>query len=358
MRPSRKARTVGLGITLIFAAAAARAEHPPTIDPRALALSMADSLGSTAELPASPPSPKGLALIPPGAHEEWSYGAQLARLGATRRAPEEAFTFGLIGDVEPGRTPFQRMFPPHGRAFEEQMRSMQGRGVDFVLQLGDIVSVGNGRNYARFLRSLAAVAERPFFPVIGNHDRAKTRPQKPADKSLHRAIFGPADLAFERGGCRFVLLDNSDNGLSPEQLSWLDAQLDTPLCKIVAMHIPPIYLKTLLVGPGRTPVDEPAEVRTKPSFHYFNAGAAEFADIVSRRRVDRVYMGHIHALAYADYRGVRYVVSGGGGSPIYRLPWLEGEKIAHYMLVEVGPDGVRERIVPLKGGERRFAKQR
>ncbi|MBI3563661.1 MAG: hypothetical protein HY079_00535, partial [Elusimicrobia bacterium] len=63
--------------------------------------------------------------------------AQLAKLAAT--APAERFVFGVIGDAEPGRFPWERVFSPGPTVFADQMKALQASGPDFVLQLGDFV---------------------------------------------------------------------------------------------------------------------------------------------------------------------------------------------------------------------------
>ena len=76
------------------------------------------------------------------------------------------------------------------------MNMMQSRPHDFVLQLGDFVSRGTIKNYTEFIEKLEEVADRPFFPIIGNHDRASTNPNKPSDSTLYRETFGD-DSALE-----------------------------------------------------------------------------------------------------------------------------------------------------------------
>jgi hypothetical protein len=61
-------------------------------------------------------------------------------------------------------------------------------------------------------------------------------------------------------------------------------------------------------------------------------------------------MGHIHAFWAADHRGVRYIISGGGGSPLYPLPpGYPKKRFAHTLNVAVGPSGLVETVVPYKG---------
>jgi len=84
--------------------------------------------------------------------------------------------------------------------------------------------------------------------------------------------------------------------------------------------------------------------------NYFEDGSAEFERLVSRGNVAAVYMGHIHAFWVADHLGVRYIISGGGGSPLYPLPpGFPKERFAHYMTVEASPSGLVETIHPYHG---------
>ncbi len=295
----------------------------------------------------------------------WGHEAQLAELAETSRALGDTFTFSIIGDAEPGRFWFERLFPPRGKkVFESQMMEMRSRPHDFVLQLGDFVSRGTNKNYAEFIEKLERVADRPFFPLLGNHDRAKTYPKEGVDRSLYEATFPGGnpidrntDFSFDRGGYRFVCLDSADGALDAVQLDWLDGVLDTELRTVVATHIPPVYLKGRWVKPEEIPAGEFDEeaFEQKVGRGYFTGGAADFARIVAKHRVERVYVGHLHALAYAEFLGVRYVLSGGGGSPLYTFKKMPGRKVSHYIMVEAGPSGLKETIVSYQGGEDSFA---
>lgn len=43
-------------------------------------------------------------------------------------------------------------------------------------------------------------------------------------------------------------------------------------------------------------------------------------DLMSLNKVARVYMGHIHGLGTLERGGVKYVLTGGGGSPLFPGP--------------------------------------
>lgn len=260
---------------------------------------------------------------------------QIARL--SRRGPVEGFEFAVLGDVEPGRFWFSRKLFNIPGVFERQLRRLQEHPIDFTVQLGDMVSRGVRRNYARFFRQLAAVGpSQPYLTVIGNHDRQS--PHRRSNSDLYRACFGRNDYFFDHGGVRFVVVDTSARALSLPQLTWLSLALHTRKRKVVFTHVPPATLCGWTDFAGARGLGG------------FRRGAEEFTEIMSARAVDRVYLGHIHGFGVQDKSGVRYVLTGGGGSPLF--PSEVSDRYHHYLVVRVVPDGFSETVVDLDG--RRF----
>ncbi len=275
--------------------------------------------------------------------------AMLARL--TPRPAGETFTFGVIGDAEHGRFWWERVFSPEKAAFLNQWRALQSSDADFAFQLGDFVSEGTAENYREHAALVEKEATKPLLRCIGNHDRA--RPNGDADKNLYDAVFGARDYYFDHGGWRFVSLDSSDRKVTGAQLAWLKAALAVPGPKVIFTHVPPDYIKSI------QPLKEVGELETEDDdkgavsdffTNYFKDGSKEFEDLVTNGGVKAVYMGHIHAFWAADHRGVRYVISGGGGSPLYPLPpGYPKKKFAHVLRITAGPSGLVETVVPYKG---------
>ncbi len=259
---------------------------------------------------------------------------QLARLQRTPRAPGDRFRFTIIGDAEPGRFFIARaLFGAHG-VFWKLLRRADASGSDFILQLGDLVSRGIRRNFSRVFHGLRnARLSTPFLTVIGNHDRHK--PHGVTNDRLYRRYWGATDWVLDRGDWRFITLDNSAGRVTDEQLRWLEKSLAVRKRLIVFTHIPPAPLGVFtdyggLKGAGG-----------------FARGAEKFMELMSRHKVERVYMGHVHGLAAVTRDGVRYVLTGGGGSPLY--PNNAVNLIHHSLEVEVGPGGIAETVHPLDG---------
>lgn len=281
------------------------------------------------------------------ARERYGHDAQTALIPA--RAPGEAFSFVALGDGEPGRFFFQRVFPPNRDAYEDLLGMIASEGADFTVQLGDFVSRGKSRNYLSYAALLERAAKSPLLHVTGNHDREWTN-KEPQDKTFYRALIGEeTDRVVDRGDWRFVLLDDSDSRLTDAQLDWLDSVLAADKKALVFMHIPPSYLYKRLDGAGHETVHAEA---SKPETGYFNAGAERFREIVTRRKPARVYMGHIHAYGAVEDRGVCYVLSGAGGSPVYPAKSHAAVFKTHYLRVSLSPEGIRETMVLLDGGTR------
>lgn len=260
---------------------------------------------------------------------------QLSLLARAPRRADEPFSFAVLGDAEPGRFwIFRKLFNVPG-VFQRQLAAVQEQPVDFSLQLGDMVSRGVIQNYFRFFKQLNAVdIRRPYLTVIGNHDRLS--PHHRSNAKLYTATFGRTNYSFDHGAARFVCLDTSAHELTRHQLQWLDRVLDTPRIKIVFTHIPPACLRRW------------TDFGASRGIGGFKPGAVELTEIVSRRHVARVYLGHIHGFGVQDYKGVRYILSGGGGSPLF--PSGVNDKFHHFIVARIADGAVRETVHTLERG--------
>jgi 3',5'-cyclic AMP phosphodiesterase CpdA len=259
---------------------------------------------------------------------------QLRRLSRLPSAGGDKVSFAVLGDAEPSRFwIYRKLFNREG-VFHEQMHQLQSADHTFTVQLGDMVSKGDIAHYEHFFRGLRRVwTGRPYITVIGNHDRS--RPNGKSHSIAYRGLFGKPNYFFDHAGVRFVVLDSSAKRVTKMQLKWLKMALDVPGRKIVFTHMPPVQL-SLWGGVGRV-----------HELGGFIGGAREFADIVSAAKVSRVYMGHVHAFGVQDHGGVRYVLTGGGGSALF--PSGSSDVFHHYLSVEITASGIRDRVHSLDG---------
>jgi predicted phosphodiesterase len=191
----------------------------------------------------------------------------------------------------------------------------------FMINTGDLVADGKLREYLRFL-AVIRQSHSPYFTVLGNHDVGKN------GLMIYHQLFGPENYAFDYAGCRFIALDNSRSLFPEERLQWLEQQLDTPLRKFVFLHKPPAIGKW-----GQAFEASP-----------WRENADRFMELVGRRKVDRVFVGHIHTYGEREINGVRYVLTGGAGAPLDPSP----RAYFHYVLVTVSPAGVQDRVIRLR----------
>jgi predicted phosphodiesterase len=233
---------------------------------------------------------------------EVSGDALETRDGNFSTAPAEAvpFRFVIYGDTRSDVAIHTRM----ARAIHEE-------AADFVLHTGDLVSdgrdLGRWRTFFDIERDL--LRDAPLVPVIGNHEIM--RPGSSGVDAFRRYVHcdpsSPApelDYTFGYGSVRFVVLNAFDDWTSRSRRAWLDAALTRARAEVpngflvVAMH-----WGTNSCGP-----------------HGENhaARSAGIDDMFRAHHVDLLVSGHDHIFERGEDDGLRYIVSGGGGAPLYR----------------------------------------
>jgi len=160
----------------------------------------------------------------------------------------------------------------------------------FTINVGDLTRYGYSTDMDKYLfKTLEDKASYPFLPVMGNHDCRR------GSTSYTYAFGGDGARVyhFDYGRCRFVILDNCDyEGVMPwaEQLALADRWL------------------------------------------------------TDKHSVDHVFLGHIHAYSTANYGGVDYTVTGGGGASLHTQYGEMGSR-HHYVVVDVLKDKVEMTLV-------------
>ncbi len=226
-------------------------------------------------------------------------GAELAS-GSFRTAPDldRPFSFAVIGDSGTGSR--------DQYAVADRMVALDPQ---FVLHTGDVIYPdGQAGGYDPFFfKPYQALAQRaPIFPTLGNHDYHSQNGQPYLD-AFYLPHNNPANTeryySFDWGNAHFTALD-FNTGPDAEQLAWLKndlASTDKPW-KFVFYH-QAIY--------SSGPHGYESWVEAKRQL---------LAPIFEQHHVDVVFNGHDHDYERTQsINGVLYIVSGGGGGPLYQV---------------------------------------
>jgi 3',5'-cyclic AMP phosphodiesterase CpdA len=186
---------------------------------------------------------------------------------------------------------------------------------DFVIQTGDIVANGNDEaQWAEFFRVAGgAMRSTAYFTALGNHE-------KNGGPYFHYFDV-PREYSFDYGSIHFTALDS--NRLPDEhsaQEEWLRKDLaahQDAAWRIVFFHHTPY---TCVTKPGRRELAEKLRARLEPIFLAGN--------------VRLVLNGHDHDYQHHFAKGIHYVVTGGGGAPLYEIqpdtPCVKFAKMVHH----------------------------
>lgn len=253
--------------------------------------------------------------------------------GFTRTAPppSEPFTFLVYGDTRHGHMMHRALVQV--LAFES---------MSFVLHTGDFVDDGMRRvNWIRFFDIAHPFMRRvPLYPTVGNHENAFG-----AGADLFRRFFAVPDdgpysemvYAFTWGNSRFFILDSNKPFTGSPQAAWLRAQLqEASLDRSIRHLFVSVHQSPYSSGP-HGPLDELVD--------------SGLVDEMRRFGVDLLFAGHDHMYERGRVDGLNYVITAGGGAPIYYVkqnhPYsLVTEPTYHYTRIHV--DGDRVELAALR----------
>lgn len=181
----------------------------------------------------------------------------------------------------------------------------------FFVNLGDFAGPGTLARHEDYLDSVSPLRI-PNICVIGNHDLDDA-----AGLETFTRVHGPTNYSFRCGHTRFIALHaepgivgeidvpgledpEGTKGPDPEDLEFLDAALNSAEeeHRVVLMHMPPWL-----------------EGHYAPHDAWgFKQAEQEFLDILQRHSVRLVCCAHGLHFDNHVFQGIRFVMSGGGGS--------------------------------------------
>jgi hypothetical protein len=245
-------------------------------------------------------------------------------------APGVPIRFALYGDMRGGHGTHARI-----------VKSIAKEAPDFVVLTGDLVLRGSdGGDWQRFFNVAAELLSRvAYYPAAGNHDMGKSGVERRRMKELFALFAGPDSrpawgqwYSFDIADIHFIMLD-SNAYEAKEQLDWLDEELrhiakKKPRATFVLTHDGP-YSRGL---------------------HRGNPFAAQhYAPKLAAANVTYLFSGHDHLYQRGRAGGLDYIVSGGGGAPLYSVRcgvkgkrkckvddgMVEVESEHHYVMISV-----------------------
>lgn len=169
---------------------------------------------------------------------------------------------------------------------------------DLVFHLGDMVTDGRRpQEWAEFNEDTAELRTKTeFLPVIGNHEQ-----NSPLYFENFKLSGSKAWYSVNRKNAHFIVLDSgADLKTGSEQYRWLENELksaaERPQFVIVLFHYPVF-----------TSIDDHAD----------NMGLKHLIALFEKHGVNIVFNGHSHNYERFSIGGIEYIVSGGGGAPLY-----------------------------------------
>jgi len=229
-------------------------------------------------------------------------------------APEtdkDSFTFAVCGDSH-----------GCGEIYGRILDSVRRDGCAFLIHVGDLVQRGTEQEFVEFAQFMSDF-NTPFYPVPGNRDT----PDGLLTAFLKHSGAPAARYSFDYGPVHVSIIDTS-SGSALGELAWLAGDLDAtdrPI-KIVALHYPPF---------------DPAG-----SDYIMQAGNDELMNLVSEKGVKLVFAGHIHTYDQAERDGVRYIITGGAGAPLYATD--NRPAYYHYVRATVEGEEITTKVVRIE----------
>lgn len=207
----------------------------------------------------------------------------------TTAKPNQPFKFIAYGDT--------RTQP---KIHASVLQSMALFKPDFVIQSGDLVANGEDESQWKVFWETASsfMSNVPYYPALGNHERNGSPYFKYFDVKN--------EYSFDFGNAHFVALDtNKRPSEQAAQEEWLKKDL--------AAHKDATWRVVFFHHTIHTCVDKPdRRIEAKML-------AARLEPIFKAAHVQLVVNGHDHNYQHHFAEGIHYVVSGGGGAPLYSV---------------------------------------
>jgi len=290
----------------------------------------------------------------------------------TRLEPNTTYSYDVLNDgTDKGRGTFTT-FPDSIRPFRFAVlgdtrtrhdfhQKIVNRIIDedplFVVNTGDLVSNGNSMNdWEHFFRiNDKLIRHVPYFTVLGNHEQ---------DSENYYNFFSlPGNeryYFFSVGDALFIILDmEGPDYNTPEYLEGENADAFWTNISKKYFEEEKEWLENIL-----TLNDDAGYIYVffHPAFYSIKASRvaeaelrrAFWGDIFERHSVTAVLNCHDDYYHHAEHGGTHYIVTAGGGAPLYNTDAIQPEtvkykKIEHFMRIDVGLEKATMKAIDING---------
>jgi predicted MPP superfamily phosphohydrolase len=222
----------------------------------------------------------------------------------------------------------------HPEKHAEVAAAINKYGPEFVINTGDLVWDGRlWELWDDFFKAIGPLADHvPYLSAIGNHERTA---------SNYLLFFGfPGNeqwYSFDYANAHLTVLNtNEDFKPGTPQYLWLDDDLKkaqrTAIWRLVVMHHPAYSAGRY--GPNQEVIDH-------------------LVPLFKKYGVQAVFTGHDHNYQHHRQQGIHYIITGGGGAPLYDIKGgdslLYGETSLHYLQLEADSVVLKMRMKRMDG---------
>jgi 3',5'-cyclic AMP phosphodiesterase CpdA len=182
---------------------------------------------------------------------------------------------------------------------EKMVQSIMLREPDMVIHTGDLVANGYSKSqWERFMNIIQPLQEEAeFFPVLGNHEFNSKHYYNNFDLPNNERWY-----SILREDILFVMLDsNTDLRQGSMQFTWVEDTLKSYEGKTQAILV---FFHHPLFTSGKHSGDS-------------KGFKDDLTPILEEYDVDIVFSGHNHSYERSYYNGIYFIVTGGGGAPLY-----------------------------------------
>lgn len=279
----------------------------------------------------------------------------------------------IFGDSRP-QDPFERLIGLENtdRIRPQIFQTIASEKANAIFHAGDIAANGALRagfwkwtGWETFRREVCATVGcgANFFPAIGNHDYGNVWGHLPGVSARALRLYfeqfphlgGRTYYSVSMGPVLFLVMDSNFEYFGErtlqEEVAWARAVLERGQADLNVTHILPIYHH-----PAYTNVSRHVKERREVQEH--------FVELFKRyAKVKAAFSGHVHSYERIPREGIQHIVTGGGGSPRFKLKVGKGRRHLdlyaesdttlrdfHYMRLTTEAAGLRVEMVRLHQG--------